>query len=360
MKKLFIIAILSCNFLNAQNVFPTTGNVGIGTTSPTEKLEVSGGNIFLNSAAGQFIRWSGAGIAPPSFINTSAGTKLLLYPQVGSTEADYAIGIDHFTLWQGVPGNNANYSHKFYAGTTPLMTIRGDGNVGIGTTTPLQRLHINGSQFIENGSLSVGISAPTNTFTNLQVHNGAMMVSGANGAGGPMICFSDNIAPTAYPNGRWGIEYMPNKGLNFWKPWNPDTGGGGNYYMLLKDSGKVGIGTENTPSTIGNSNISPYLLYVKGGILTDQLRVATGWADYVFEDNYVLRPLSEVESFINANGHLPNVPSARQVEIEGISVGEMAKIQQEKIEELTLYIIQLNKKIEQQNKKIEILESKLK
>jgi hypothetical protein len=116
--------------------------------------------------------------------------------------------------------------------------------------------------------------------------------------------------------------------------------------MLLKDSGKISIGTENTPTTIGSANTSAYRLFVKGGILTDELRVATGWADYVFAKDYNLKPLSEVENFIEANGHLPNVPSAKQVEIEGISVGEMAKIQQEKIEELTLYIIELNKRIE--------------
>ncbi|HEU4495573.1 MAG TPA: hypothetical protein VFR70_00830, partial [Flavobacterium sp.] len=76
-KKLFILTVLSCNFLNAQsNLFPATGNVGIGTTAPAERLEVNSGNIFLNSAAGQFIKWSDKGIAPPSFNARSGGTKL--------------------------------------------------------------------------------------------------------------------------------------------------------------------------------------------------------------------------------------------------------------------------------------------
>lgn len=294
-------------------------------------------------------------ITGSSVFSPTAGGARILSAQ-GNTAANPAIGFHSTPSTVATAANDGGGGNGIFRplantmafSTTSIerMRISVAGNIGIGTTNPLQRLHVAGNQFIENGSLGVGISAPSNTFTSLQVHNGAMMVSGTNGAGGPMICFSDNIAGTAYPNGRWGIEYVPNKGLNFWQPWNPSTGGGGNYYMLLKDSGKIGIGTENTPNTIGATNISSYLLYVKGGILTDELRVATGWADYVFEENYNLKSLSEVESFIEANGHLPNVPSAKQVEEEGISVGEMAKIQQEKIEELTLYIIALNKKLE--------------
>lgn len=65
-----------------------------------------------------------------------------------------------------------------------------------------------------------------------------------------------------------------------------------------------------------------------------------------------MRTIAEVEKFIDANGHLPNVPSAAQVKEEGIELGEMAKIQQEKIEELMLYIIQ-------QEKRIQSLEAKM-
>ena len=118
-------------------------------------------------------------------------------------------------------------------------------------------------------------------------------------------------------------------------------------------SGKVSVGTSNMPTTIGGANISAYHLYVKGGILTEEVRVRTGWADYVFADDYNLKPLSEVESFIKENKHLPNVPSSKQVEKEGISLGNIAKIQQEKIEELTLYTIEQDKKIESQQKELE-------
>ncbi len=122
-------------------------------------------------------------------------------------------------------------------------------------------------------------------------------------------------------------------------------------------SGKVGIGTTNFPTTIGGANISGYKLFVEGGILADEVRVRTGWADYVFEENYELKSLAQVEAYITANGHLPNVPSATTVETEGISIGDISKVQQEKIEELFLHMIELNKKVETMQAANEILQA---
>lgn len=117
---------------------------------------------------------------------------------------------------------------------------------------------------------------------------------------------------------------------------------------LLKLNAKVGIGDVSSYPT--NSLYNNYKLFVTGGILTDEIRVKLSssgtWADYVFQDDYQLPTLEEVENHIKENGHLPNVPSAKEVEENGINVADMARIQQEKIEELTLYIIELNKRIE--------------
>jgi len=125
----------------------------------------------------------------------------------------------------------------------------------------------------------------------------------------------------------------------------------------LKLNGKVGIGNgfANFPTTAGSVNVANYNLFVKGGILTEEVRVnlQSNWADHVFLPDYKLKTLGEVENYINENGHLENVPSAKKVKEEGIELGEMIKIQQEKIEELTLYVIQLNKenlKEKEQNK----------
>ena len=113
---------------------------------------------------------------------------------------------------------------------------------------------------------------------------------------------------------------------------------------------KLGVGGfDSFPSTAGGVDLKNYKLFVKGGILTEQVRVSLEgtWADYVFLKDYKLRPLNEVETYIKENGHLPNVPSAQQVKEDGIELGEMAKIQQEKIEELTLYLIEQQKQIDE-------------
>ncbi len=80
------------------------------------------------------------------------------------------------------------------------------------------------------------------------------------------------------------------------------------------------------------------------------------WPDYVFEENYKLRPLVEVENFIKLNGHLPNIPNAKTIESEGVNLGEMNKLLMEKVEELTLYLIEQNKQLQIQNTRIESLE----
>lgn len=125
-------------------------------------------------------------------------------------------------------------------------------------------------------------------------------------------------------------------------------------------AGKVGIGTTNFPTTIGGTNISNYKLFVKGGILTEEVRVRTGWADYVFEDSYKLKTLEEVENHIATQGYLPNMPSAKTVASEGIGLGNISKMQQEKIEELFLYTIQQEKKIAAQQEEIEELKKLVK
>ncbi len=102
-----------------------------------------------------------------------------------------------------------------------------------------------------------------------------------------------------------------------------------------------------------------YRLYVQEGILTEKLRVATlgttAWADYVFANDYQLMPLADVENFIKEKSHLPNVPSAKEMQANGLDVVEMAAKQMEKIEELTLYIIALDKKNKELETKINSL-----
>lgn len=72
------------------------------------------------------------------------------------------------------------------------------------------------------------------------------------------------------------------------------------------------------------------------------------WPDYVFKKEYSLLPLNEVQNYIQENGHLPNVPSAKEIAERGLSLGNMTKVTMEKVEELTLYLLQMNERLEQQ------------
>lgn len=129
------------------------------------------------------------------------------------------------------------------------------------------------------------------------------------------------------------------------------------YGMRITSTGNVGIGTPLT------SNPNNYRLAVNGTIGAKAIKVettSTTWPDYVFENEYKLKTLAELEHFVNTNKHLPNVPSACEVEDHGIDVANMDAKLLEKIEELSLYIIEQDKRIIEQNKRIEALEKNIK
>ncbi len=278
---------------------PEKANVGIGMYKPLGKLDIDLGSLYHTKQAGVRIT----------------------VPQA---------------VFVGGPSDNINKS---------IFQIRKHaGNQLNGFTT----------QFIldHQGSVGVGIDAPD---SKLHVHNGRIQISGNNTYGGPMIVFGgQNLNGTA-PYGEWSIEQVSSStssgvtGLNFWKPYQSSNSS--NYNLFLADNGKVSIGIDpNSSNALGGN----YKLYVADGILTERVKVAlqgTGqWADYVFEEDYELLQLEEVEKFINKNGHLPNVPSAQQVVDAGIDVAQMDAKLLEKIEELTLYVIELKKEIDQLKK----------
>ena len=125
-------------------------------------------------------------------------------------------------------------------------------------------------------------------------------------------------------------------------------------------NGKIYIGTTATyPTTTGN-----YKLFVEGGILTEKVKVAlrstANWADYVFEKNYELMPLKNVEEYIAAHKHLPGIDSANELTKKGLDLAEMQAKHMAKIEEMMLYIIEQNKTIEKNIKDIEELKKQVK
>lgn len=228
---------------------------------------------------------------------------------------------------------NSNTFIGYYAGGS---NTTGSGNIAIGIGAGTAQNTGNNNIFIGNGS---------GCEDNGEISNSIFIGSQA----GFALCTSNTLV----------IDHGENQNPLIWGNFATDQ---------LKFNSKVGIGGNsiygfgNFPTTAGSVNVSNYKLFVKGGILTEEVRVnlATGWADYVFNKDYTLKPLNEVENFITANGHLPNVPSAKEVKENGIELGEMSKIQQEKIEELTLYVIEQNKINQSQSKEIEELKAQVK
>lgn len=135
-------------------------------------------------------------------------------------------------------------------------------------------------------------------------------------------------------------------------PFDLRLGFGGNPQIRLQTNGSVSIGTSQFTSD--------FKLAVGGKIIAEELKVQlqSQWPDYVFESDYELPSLNDVEKQIQENGHLAGVPSACEVEENGFEVGEMNRLLLEKVEELTLYIIELNKKLAQQQERLEELENK--
>lgn len=131
--------------------------------------------------------------------------------------------------------------------------------------------------------------------------------------------------------------------------------------VLIKD--RVCIGCTN-PKLIPSSNTQRYMLSVNGSVearelvINDRKNEWTKWPDYVFSPGYALPDLHTLDSLIHAEHHLPGMPSAAQVQDEGVNVGEVQRRSLEKIEELTLYMIELRKENDELRNRVEMLEAR--
>lgn len=118
---------------------------------------------------------------------------------------------------------------------------------------------------------------------------------------------------------------------------------GNNIRITVKKAGSVWIG-----DSTGTQKSTSYLLYVDGKVRAREVVIdLDNWPDYVFDSAYYLMPIDSVSVFIDSAGHLPNVPSLNTVTTDGLSVGDMNQVMMRKIEELQLYILQLNARIKE-------------
>ncbi|WP_337042037.1 hypothetical protein [Emticicia sp. 17c] len=353
-------------------------------------------NTKDNAIAGDPNDWSlngNSNATSDSFIGTPIGTS-----------TDIPINFKLGGVTAGKISNTSNFFLGYQAGNTGggtgttnlgvgYMTLKslttGSANTAIGysaiskTTTGQFNLAIGGSSLTANttGTGNVGLGHAT-LFTNTTGGNniaiGKDALYNSNGTGNTAIGASSLVLLTG-GNNNTALGYQA--GLN--------TTGSGNIFLgyqsgqLETTSNKLYIANSNTANplikgefdnknlkinlgatksttvgflAVGNFDASfamptnnAYRLIVQDGIITEKVKVAlkgtADWADYVFEPSYQLLPLEKVESFVKENKHLPNVPSAEEMSKNGLDVTQTSAKLMEKIEELTLYMIEMNKEI---------------
>jgi hypothetical protein len=271
-----------------------------------------------------------------------------IYNYIGGSFYVQNLNDDRFDLWWDsnssvasqlwTPFLKVEYQQGFinYTATEPArtaatellspLTYNSSGNIGIGTNNPLAKLHVN------NGDNSCGAILAQANESNFQLYTKTLTTQ-----------------PTSVESFRLGLKYGSdenNSFISFYR--GGGTSGGfvglstnGIERFRITTDGKVGIGTANPKNALD----------VVGTIRAKEIKVeAAPWPDYVFADDYPLKELSEVEQYIDANKHLPDVPSAETMDQQGINLGEMNRILLKKVEELTLYCINQNKTMAENEK----------
>jgi len=329
-------------------VFTNTGNVGIGTNAPATNFEVYGPattaqitwpllvrNQSVTSATGY-----GTGIKLKAS-NDNAG-EVNKWVGIAAVASDVWSNKTDFAIY-----TNGNASNS----PTEKVRISGAGDVGIGTAAPGARLDVSSAS--NSSAHTIQASSPDNHFVFLSSSLGPANYNNIVTAGDQGIVFSAGTSGT----GSFGIF-----------PWTAASSGAG---LKILANGNVGIGTVtpsaaldvrggnvwiNGPSALSNF-VDNYALNVNGNIRANKLVVNTTGADFVFEPNYKLIPLNQLEKYVTTNRHLPGIETANVMQKDGVDVGENQTKLLQKVEELTLYIIDQNKALEQLRKEVEQLKA---
>lgn len=404
-----IITVL--NTVKAQNTFTSTGPAGVNTLNPIGHFQVRGDSWF-DASTKFYLTNNATDFGRTSFIITgrfqalndawtfgSGARNAIVFAQ---NEADSGVDV-------GVPGDEKfsiqlegnSRSLGFLSkqmGSTPNLVMAQNGFIGLGLTTPRTKFDVWGGDISvtgtdHNGTAIISSSGGTSYFANNQLNNGIAIdyfghvgvgtgspralldVATYSGSGGLASVLSRMPEGDASGTGTYlgikgyettfsnyngktfALEHsfygQTNSAVNFYRG-GSQTGGfmtfstnNNTERMRIDPWGNVGIGVTNPTER----------LTVNGKIKANEIRVdGTNAPDYVFDDGYKVETLQALESYIKANKHLPEMPSAKEFERDGMAVGEMNKLLLKKIEELTLHMIEMNKRVE----KLEVENQKLK
>lgn len=220
-------------------------------------------------------------------------------------------------------------------GAQAQNTFPSSGDAGIGTTAPEASLEIKqpGYRFPYS---TVGATYDANNFTSLKITN----------YDAPQLINPFSVPP--------GVLYVPGNTNDILSVWKRSHNGSyaDKKLVAITADGKVRIGQMAATAPYNN-----YKLSVDGDMIARRCVIqVSNWADYVFAPGYALPSLGEVENFIAQNKHLPGVPSEAEVKEKGVEMGEMNTVLLQKVEELTLYLIQLQKENESMKAAIRALQ----
>lgn len=359
----------------------SNGNVGINATAPREKLDINGIALFGN--LGNAVRIDATSIkmmdnadARSLEIEATKGKFGQLNYQTYSPSntavlnaASVADGVEivrfRSTLnnsYLSMSQVNTNYiATNFVQNGTSQMYLAPTGNVGIGTTTPVYKLDI---KTASAAGLKVETMGSSFSDPSLNFYDGATGVDAILTASTDKAVFGTysghDVALAPYRAVALIVKVGGNVGIGTNTPAEKLDVMGSVYANDKIFIGTRGDGTPVNPA-LTTAQLGSHKLFVNGSAIFTKavVKLTTNWPDYVFESKYKLPSLSDVESYLMINKHLPDVPSAIEVKENGIDLGDNQTILLKKVEELTLYMIDLNKKVEKLAKENEELKKRV-
>jgi hypothetical protein len=314
------------------------GKVGIGITNPLTRLHIVGSGSSIDGGDSYPINGDNLAVqASTGGRSTTTGAQLEFVIPAG-TDGNNPWGQGRIITVAGNANTNdatgkmilgtRRHFNKLGAGVQWYygndITIDGSGYVGIGTITPGDRLTVQDAVRVSTSNGTGGFYAADASFGGNSIFS--------------LTRQSNNLALSAFDG--IGFTTAARSG--------PST----SYNMFITTTGTVGINTTNTYG---------YQFAVNGSVIATSMTVKlyANWPDYVFKPTYHLVSLNEVKTYIDKNNHLPDMPSAEEVSKEGINLGEMNKRLVKKVEELTLYLIQKDKQLNEQAKEIKDIISQI-